>query len=283
MSENQVLDNKCVTVTFPIDEGEPLGATPNEKLVITRVQKDSIAYDKLKIGDQIQELNGKKVTDCNHFFKLLRTAPPEATITLIRDEKKAAELQSRMHIPEERAKTLIRRDGFSYLIAKINWTQGGPKFGLGIKHYQNRVLVSRCDPGSVVSESLMVGDHILDVDSFRVTDKDVARDLLIKSLTRTGSVTCVIERPETTEAKAWTQQALSAQTNQPPSITLSSDVRNIAQRERTRLAENKQPARSILVGKDGFPASARVQIMEAPCELIIASDNDGRCLRAVKK
>lgn len=55
-----------------------------------------------------------------------------------------------------------------------------------------------------------------------------------------GHVTSVIERPETTEAKHWTQQALSVQTAQPPSVQMNSDVRAIAQRERAKLKEAKQ-------------------------------------------
>ncbi|KAI6234722.1 PDZ domain-containing protein [Aphelenchoides fujianensis] len=49
-------------------------------------------------------------------------------------------------LPPEREKNVTRRDGFSYRLTQIDF-QKGCKFGLGIKHYQNRVLVSRVDEG----------------------------------------------------------------------------------------------------------------------------------------
>lgn len=113
------------------------------------------------------KLNGTKVKDTNHFFHLLRFAPPVARITLIRDEEKAAEIEAKVHIPPERMKFVQRRDGFEYLMAKLEWKPGGPKLGLGIRHYQNRVLVSRCDPNSLAAVQLKVGDHIVDIGNFR--------------------------------------------------------------------------------------------------------------------
>ncbi|TKR60449.1 hypothetical protein L596_027694 [Steinernema carpocapsae] len=165
-----------------MEEGEPLGATPNDKLIITKVQNGTLAEGKLRIGDQIVKVNGTTIQDTNHFFKLLRFAPPVARLSVVRDEKKAEELEARVHIPADRAKLIQRRDGFLYQLVKIEWKPGGPKLGLGIKHYQNRVLVSRCDGGSLASQQLGVGDHIIDIDSKPVTDKDVARELLLKSL-----------------------------------------------------------------------------------------------------
>lgn len=64
----------------------------------------------------------------------------------------------------------------------VEWRTGGPKLGLGIKDYQNRVLVSRCDVGSLAAKYFQLGDHIIDVDGQPVTNKDVCRDLVIKSL-----------------------------------------------------------------------------------------------------
>ena len=142
------------------------------------------------------------------------------------------------------------------------------------------MLISRCDPESLASQQLMVGDHVVDVDAMPVSDKDVCRDLLIKGLQAKGQITMVIERPETAEAKHWVQQALSAQTAQPPSVQMNSDVRAIAQRERNKLAQRMMPKASIL---RQCTLQQRAQINENVGAHIIASDHEGRALRSVKK
>nr|CDJ92980.1 PDZ domain containing protein [Haemonchus contortus] len=145
-------------IEIPMEEGEPLGATPNDKLIITKIQGGTISEGKLKVGDQILKVNGQPISDQNNFFKALRFAPPVAILTIIRDQKKAEELEARFRIPEERAKFIQRRDGFQYFLAKLVWVPHGPKLGLGIKHFQNRVLVSRSDPGSLSATQLQVGN-----------------------------------------------------------------------------------------------------------------------------
>ncbi|VDN02919.1 unnamed protein product [Thelazia callipaeda] len=301
-----------ISVAIPMEEGDPLGAVPNDKLVIVKVQSGTLADGKLKVGDQVLKLNNTTVQNCDHFFQLLRFAPPCANITLIRDEKKAAELESRIHIPPERAKFITRRDGYVYFLARINWKPGGPKLGLGIKHYQNRVLVSRCDSNSLASQQLQVGDHLIDIDGHPVTDKDVCRELLLKSLQTHRSVTTVVERPETMETKHWIHNALIASSAQAPSVAMNSDVRAIAARERKKLG-NPAPVVSILKcckflkyskfdyikGIRLYYAAAtpkksclrknnvamkRVNIEEnKAAEYIIASDNEGKNLRHVRK
>uniref|UniRef100_A0AC35F1Q1 PDZ domain-containing protein n=1 Tax=Panagrolaimus sp. PS1159 TaxID=55785 RepID=A0AC35F1Q1_9BILA len=203
-------------------------------------------------------------------------------LQVIRDEKRAEELEAKVHIPAERSKYIQRRDGFVYNMVKIEWKPGGPKLGLGIKHYQNRVLVSRCDPGSLAAQQLAIGDHIIDIDGKIVSDKDVARDFLLKSLQAQGFVTCVVERPESYEAKHWTQQALTANAAQPPSVAMNSDVRDIAARERIKMKERNAAAKKPgILGRT--QKSGRVQIGDKIAEFVIASDNEGKNLRSVRK
>ncbi|VDK54792.1 unnamed protein product [Anisakis simplex] len=307
---------KQMTIVIPMEEGEPLGAVPNDKLIVVKVQPGTLAEGKLMIGDQILKVNDQDIRDTNHFFHLLRFAPPAASLLIIRDEKKAEELAARVNIPADRAKYITRRDGFCYFMMRLNWQPGGPKLGLGIKHYQNRVLVSRCDPNSLSAQSLQIGDHLIDIDGTPVTDKDVCRQLLLKSLQRQRFVTSVVERPDTMEAKCWVQSALAASAAQAPSVAMNSDVREIAARERAKLKNQAQarsysndivpiivafvfasklcrihvhhgnsskiqPKKSILGRSAG---ARRVNIVDSKHdEFVIASDNEGKNLRHVRK
>ncbi|GMS98909.1 hypothetical protein PENTCL1PPCAC_21084, partial [Pristionchus entomophagus] len=274
-------DGKEMTIDIQMEEGEPLGATPNDKMIVTKVQAGTISERKLKVGDQILRVNDTVIKDTRHFFAQLRFAPPCARLAIFRDEKKAEELTSRLHIPADREPNITRRDGFSYELVKMVWKEGGPKLGLGIKHFQNRVLVSKTEPASISAENLKIGDHIVDINGQPVTDKDVARGILVKGLQARGEVTMVIERPETMEAKHWVQRALTVQTAQPPSVRMNSDVRDIAQKERARLAAKVGKELKSILGGQKRPAA--VAIDDRQLGHIIASDNEGKNLRAVKK
>uniref|UniRef100_A0AAF5PSS0 PDZ domain-containing protein n=2 Tax=Wuchereria bancrofti TaxID=6293 RepID=A0AAF5PSS0_WUCBA len=274
--------SKEIVVVIPMEDGDPLGAVPNDKLVIVKIQQGTLADGKLKVGDQILKVNDTIVRDTDHFYQLLRFAPPVASIILVRDAKKAAELEAKVHIPPERARLIIRRDGYTYFVARIDWKPGGPKLGLGIKHYQNRVLVSRADQNSLAAQQLLIGDHIIDIDGRPVTDKDVCRELLLKSLQSQRFVTMVIERPETMEARHWVQSALAASAAQAPSVAMNSDVREIAARERQKLKKLILPKKSCM-RKSTIPGKPITINEDKPSEFIIASDNEGKMLRHVRR
>jgi len=267
-----------------MEEGDPLGATPNDKLVIIKVQPGTLAEGHLKVGDQVIKVNGTMVRDNNHFYQLLRFAPPLARITVVRDHKKAEELEAKMNIPEDRARFIQRRDGYNYQLVKFDWKRDGRKIGLGIKHYQNRVLVSRIDPGSLAQDYLALGDHVIDIDSRPVTDKDVAREFLIKGLTANGFVTMVVERPESMEAKHWITSALNASSVQPPSVAMNEDVCQIAarQRERVNARQVGTPQKPILA-QGTRKTNRRVAINDKIAEVLIQSDNENRVLKPVRK
>ncbi|CAB3406536.1 unnamed protein product [Caenorhabditis bovis] len=271
---------KTIEIAIDMEEGEPLGAVPNDKLVITKIQSGTIADGKLRIGDQVKKVNGTECKNMNDFFRALRFAAPVARLTVVRDEKKAEELEARVHIPEDRAKIIQRREGYIYEMATLTWVQNGPKLGLGIKHFQNRVLVSRVDPGSLAEKCLVVGDHLCDVDGVPVTDKDVARDLLVKNIQERGKVTFVVERPDSIEAKQWAKNALATNLMQPPSVQMNEDVRNIASAYRAALKTLKPPAKSAMT--QGATGAKRVQIVDSTSSHEIGHDHEGKALRKVK-
>ncbi|KAI6177437.1 hypothetical protein M3Y97_00907100 [Aphelenchoides bicaudatus] len=181
------------------------------------------------------------------------------------------EVNANVQIPPERMNFVQNRDGYEYFMAKLEYKSGGPKLGLDIFHYQSRVLVSRCDPDSLAAIQFKVGDCILGIDGTPVTDKDVARHILLNSLQSQGFATVLIGRPQsigfrhsvqspsvamnsdqfwhlnfcenwlkylqtqgvsTVEAMHLIQTVLTTNPIQPPSVAMNSDVRDTAARER---------------------------------------------------
>ncbi|CAO4379628.1 unnamed protein product [Caenorhabditis nigoni] len=205
-----------------------------------------LAEGKLRIGDQVKEVNGVKCKDCNEFFRALRFAAPCARIIVNRDDKKAEELEARVHIPADRAKNIQRREGYVYELATLVWVKNGPKVELGIKPFQNRVLVSRVDPGTLAEKCLVLGDHLCDVDGVPVTDSEVASHLIVKNLQDKGTVTLVVERPESYDAVQWAHQALTTNVQGPPSVRMPDDVKIIAARFRQALPGLKDPSKSAM-------------------------------------
>ncbi|VDO42744.1 unnamed protein product, partial [Onchocerca flexuosa] len=169
-----------------------------------------------------------------------------------------------------------------FQLSRIDWKPGGPKLGLGIKHYQNRVLVSRTDQNSLAAQFLLVGDHIIDIDGRPVSDKDVCRELLLKSFQTQRFATMVIERPETMEARHWVQSALASSSAQAPSVAMNSDVREIAARERQKLKKNLMPKKSCMRKSNAIGKAITINENRAT-EFIIASDNEGKVLRHVRR
>uniref|UniRef100_A0A0K0EE86 PDZ domain-containing protein n=1 Tax=Strongyloides stercoralis TaxID=6248 RepID=A0A0K0EE86_STRER len=270
-----------IVVSIPMEEGDPLGATPNERLVVIKIQAGTLAEGNLHIGDQIIALNGTKLKDHNHFYHLLRFAHPMAYITVIRDDKRAQDMLSKITIPQERERNIMRRDGYIYQLAVINIVKGR-KLGLGIRHFQNRVLVSKIDPGSIAYDHLKVGDHICDVDGLPVTDKDVCRKLLISQLQENKKVSLVIERPDCIEAKEWARKALETQILEPPSVRMNDDVKDIAIKERSRIKGYTPPQKTLLARKP-IESSQTISFDDNVVEHQIISDNEGRQLRRVRK
>lgn len=112
--------------------------------------------------------------------------------------------------------------------------------------------------GSMAAESIKVLDRICDVNALPVTDKDVCKTLIVKSLQQNGEVNMVIERPveqdalntmevsfkeQTSLISFWNfqlerdtlQNALNASKLQPPSVAMASDVKDIVRRHNERL------------------------------------------------
>ncbi|RCN43342.1 hypothetical protein ANCCAN_10667 [Ancylostoma caninum] len=90
---------------------------------------------------------------------------------------------------------------FAYSLVTINYVKGA-RFGLGIKHHKDQVLVSKSKKGSLCDDRLKRLDRIIDVNGSQVADRDVCEEMLIKSLQKTKKVSLLIERPINKDAVA---------------------------------------------------------------------------------
>jgi hypothetical protein len=142
-----------------------------------------------------------------------------------------------------------RRDGFGYHLVRIDWQRGGPRLGLGIRHFQNRVLVSRTDEGSLSAAVLNIGDHLIDVDGVPVSDKDAEKQRLLDQLGAKGFGTSIVERPDCrTRGPAVDASGTRLQRPAAP----SAHARRRAEHRRTREGAHAPP--------HGGPTSAAVHL-----------------------
>lgn len=52
--EEMATAEKTIDIQIDMEEGEPLGATPNDKLVITKIQSGTIAEGKLRVSTEFE-------------------------------------------------------------------------------------------------------------------------------------------------------------------------------------------------------------------------------------
>lgn len=263
-----------VTIDIAVVEDAPLGATIDDKLMVTEVQTGTMADGKLKVGDTVVQINDAPVRDATHLNTLLRRARI-ARLLVLRPAVAKSEQSGAMQPTH-------RDPHFCYYAVRMTW-KDGQKLGLGIKEMQARVLVSRLEEQSLSAASLLVGDHLVQIDGQPVEEQAKAKQLLLQALQENGAVSLMVARPESQEAKAWTSRALFASTSQPPSVTMPSDVQDIAKRQQDKMRQSAPGAKQPILQQQTRPSGAvRIAFREGHVEAPIASDNEGKQLRPVK-
>ncbi|EPB72031.1 hypothetical protein ANCCEY_08882 [Ancylostoma ceylanicum] len=161
--------------------------------------------------------------------------PPPPSDPSTKSSQKPSVLQV-PQIPPERERNFRRKPGFDYLLVTIEF-QKGKKFGLGMVHTENRVLVNKVDDDSMCSEVLKSLDRICDVEGIPVTDKELCKKQIVKGLKKDQKVSLAIERPVTKERTTQVENLLTMMSNQPPSVVLEVDVKEILARYNQRLKQ----------------------------------------------
>ncbi|KAL7076310.1 hypothetical protein ACQ4LE_004170 [Meloidogyne hapla] len=278
-----------MTVQIPLEEFEPLGARPNDGLVITDVQEGSPASGHLLVGDTILTVNGRKISNLKNFYQVMGIAHPTAVIEIRRprtNEELPPEVRTDPsdNLPADVRNTLVRRNGYHYSLVTIDRVPG-IRLGLSIKTRDNRVCVSDVKADSMCSPHLKIFDHIVYVSGVRVTQADVAQTLLVKSMKETNRVDLVIGRPTSRSAIAAAMIALAQEdAHDPPSVRLNVDVQQVMRQQilnMAALAQFQPPA----VLRDGptppQPPNRRITFTGNNEIVAIQSDNVGRQLRRV--
>lgn len=63
-----------VLLNLQMNPFEPIGVRPDEKMLVSMIQKDSHGEGRFELGDIIKSVNGVAIHDRNQFFKLMEAA-----------------------------------------------------------------------------------------------------------------------------------------------------------------------------------------------------------------
>lgn len=173
--------DKKITFEVPLEDGDSLGVTINQNLVIVKILKRSIGEKFLQIGDIIISLNGTLIKDSSTFYNMLDAIETKVIITIKRNDTRTREMLLKVQIPENREVNISRKSGYEYFLATLS-VSNERKLGIGIRHFGNKVIVSKCELGSISDEIFIPGDRICDVEGIPVSDKNVCKKLIIKFL-----------------------------------------------------------------------------------------------------
>ncbi len=233
---------KTVTEFFDREEGEPMGVETDETLMVTRVQAGTVADGKMNLGDVIKKVNGHTVNDKNHFYQLLQKCYP-TNLTVVRNDTLAEKLAA-SQLPQNLEKMVHRRSGFEYPLTEVDCTKfPGKQLGLTLATRYHKVYVTQARAGTIAGNFFKVGDRVIILNGAPVSDREVAKKLIVNS---GGRFQAVVERPANDSAVREVRQveitykaeaakaALAAKT-----CNMPSDIVNIVTEARKKNKDSK--------------------------------------------
>uniref|UniRef100_A0A0N4ZT67 PDZ domain-containing protein n=1 Tax=Parastrongyloides trichosuri TaxID=131310 RepID=A0A0N4ZT67_PARTI len=248
----------------------------------------------LKYGDKLIEINGEPVSSLDIFEDIIQDLlHSKISCRFERTICKHPDLIPIYEINRNTLKYLNMIDGYIYFGVQLATSDDCKEMGLYLKHYQSKVLITKVTPNLMASKCLIAGDHIIAVNELRVSNKHICHDKLVKVLRKFNTAVLVIERPISDLAKEWTLKALNSRIDNPASVKMKADVRDIAMKVKNEIIlsdkHDTQPIKSILIKNppDEYPRgedAPTVTFDEETTEYSIGTDvSSSKKLKKVKK
>uniref|UniRef100_A0A0K0FKZ5 PDZ domain-containing protein n=1 Tax=Strongyloides venezuelensis TaxID=75913 RepID=A0A0K0FKZ5_STRVS len=222
----------------------------NQHLFVTDVAE--CFSNHLKFGDKLIQINDEVVSTIELFEEIMEDLlNTNVTYHFERILCRHRDMIPIYEVDKETLQFLNMIDGYIYFGVRFNITNESGCMGLYLKHYQSKVLVTKVIPNFEAAKCLSIGDHIVSVNKLRVSNKYICHDKLVKTLRKFNSAILIIERPVSEIAKEWTYKALTSRIDNPTSVKMKSDVRDIAMKIKNEmiLSDNRceKPVKSILI------------------------------------
>uniref|UniRef100_A0AAF5PU62 PDZ domain-containing protein n=1 Tax=Wuchereria bancrofti TaxID=6293 RepID=A0AAF5PU62_WUCBA len=250
-------------------------------MIITKVERGSVAEQLLQFGDIITNIDDKKIESRKEFEELLA----ELSKNDCNFKINGIRLKTKLEMEESRfPKGYEQNTNYKYHIAVLYFIQNC-KLALSVKSYNNKVYVTRVIEHTLAGMSLAKGDAILDVDSIPVTTVSDTSNIICANLRKNGYATLVIEQPNDPLATAHVRLALMAEKSMEIDLPLAPDVIDICQQEYKRMKRNPdlKPNQNILKTQSDKPRPihSRIQVNEKTEDVPIACDDNPALLMKV--
>lgn len=262
-------------------KNDNIGLMVTKWMVVTKVERGSVAENLLQFGDIITSVDDKEIESKKEFEKLLaKLSQSDYSIKI-----GGLRLTTKIQMEDGRfPKGYEPNSNHKYHIAVMYFIRGC-KLALSVKSYNNKVYVTRVTEYTLAAMSLQKGDAILDVDSTALTTVTETSNVICEGLRKNGYVTLVIEQPNDPQAAAYVRMALLAEKSVEMDLPLAPDVIDICQQEYERMKRdpNLKPIGSILKTQNckARSSNSRIQVNEKTEDVPIACEDNPALLMKV--
>jgi len=219
-----------------------IGLIVDNNLIVQAVQKDSMAENKVYVGNKILRVNNQMMLTKAQFEKSIQDHAGQGITLVVWHDK-------------EQVKLLQKDEPKPGFEVKQIWLVWNPisqqKLGLAVKGDGTNVYITNVAENSVCSMYLQEGDRLLNIDGWPVIDRDMARTCLVNAFRFNNRVGLTIERAVIEETKSNVSALLTAASTLEPSVIMQSDVLDIMDRQRDKMNQNDDKKVKCVYKTDG--------------------------------